>query len=180
VLSGLPRGFRTPNADAREGSSRDFTLHSPAILPQTCCRGHMSGVLSCCWCEQPFQPRQTGGRMQRFCRPSCRRAFHAVVRSWALNAITDGTLSIEEIRSGPPATRALRRSELRRSPLSDTGSPDHALSYLLVRFVVEVPRSTIEGFVKFGFIRLDQQDDLAAIMGALRLLGEAPVVWRIA
>jgi hypothetical protein len=47
----------------------------------------------------------------------------------------------------------------------DAGSPDHGLRYPLARFVVEVPRSTIEGFVKFGFIRLDQQDDLAAIMG---------------
>jgi hypothetical protein len=42
-----------------------------------------------------------------------------------------------------------------------------------------VPRSTIEGFIKFGFIRLDQQNDLTAILGALRLLGEPPVVWRI-
>jgi len=69
-----------------------------------------SDVLSCCWCDRPFEPRQTGGRMQRFCRPSCRRSFHAVVRTWALDAIADGTLSIEEIRSGAPATRALRRA----------------------------------------------------------------------
>jgi hypothetical protein len=67
----------------------------------------------------------------------------------------------------------------RVSPLRDAGSPHHALRYPLARFVVEVPRSTIEAFVRFGFIRRDQQDDLAAVMGALRLLGEAPVVSRI-
>jgi hypothetical protein len=60
------------------------------------------------------------------------------------------------IRSGAPATRALRKA------------------------YVEVPRSTIEGFIKFGFIRPDQQNDLTAILGALRLLGEEPVVRRIA
>jgi hypothetical protein len=135
---------------------------------------------SCPWCDRPFRARQTGGRMQRFCRPACRRAFHAVVRTWALDAIADGTLSIEEIRSGASAARALRRSGGRVSPLRDAGPPDPALPYLPARFIVDVPRSTIEGFVRFGFIRLDQQDDLAAIMGALRLLGEAPVVRRIA
>ena len=31
--------------------------------------------------------RQTGGRAQRFCQPACRRAFHAVARTWALDAI---------------------------------------------------------------------------------------------
>jgi hypothetical protein len=67
----------------------------------------------------------------------------------------------------------------RVSPPPDAGSRDHVLGYSLARFIVEVPRSAIEGFIKFGFIRLDQQDDLAAIMGALRLLGEPAVVWRM-
>jgi hypothetical protein len=124
--------------------------------------------------------RQTGARMQRFCRPSCRRSFHAVVRTRALAAIADGMLSIEEIRSGAPATGALRRSDRRTSPLPDAGSPYHALHCLLARFIVEVPRSTIEGFVRFGFTRLDQQNDLTAILGALRVLGEEPAVRRIA
>jgi len=84
--------------------------------------------------------------MQRFCRPSCRRSFHAVVRTWALDAIADGTLSIEEIRSGAPATRALRRASGLAAALRDAGSPHHALRYPLARFVVEVPRSTIEAF----------------------------------
>src|SRR6516165_3976529 len=61
----------------------------------------------CAWCGRPFQERQTGGRAQRFCRPSCRRSFHAAVRSWALDAIADGTLTVAEIRNGAVATRAL-------------------------------------------------------------------------
>jgi hypothetical protein len=62
---------------------------------------------SCCWCDRPFRPRETGGRAQRFCQPSCRRAFHAAVRSWALDAIVAGTLIVAEIRNRAPATRAL-------------------------------------------------------------------------
>jgi hypothetical protein len=101
------------------------------------------------------------------------------VRTWALDAIAHGTPSVDDIRSGAPATRALRRTEPGVSPPPQAGFAESPLGYSLARFIVEVPHSTIEGFIKFGFIRLDQQDDLAAIMGALRLLGEPPVVWRI-
>jgi hypothetical protein len=34
----------------------------------------MSDGPSCSWCNRPFRMRQGGGRAQRFCRPSCRRA----------------------------------------------------------------------------------------------------------
>jgi len=61
----------------------------------------------CAWCGRPFQERQTGGRAQRFCLPSCRRAFHTAVRAWAVDAIADGTLTVAEVRNGAPATRAL-------------------------------------------------------------------------
>jgi hypothetical protein len=136
-------------------------------------------VRFCPWCDRQFQTRQTGGRLQRFCLPACRRAFHAAARNWALDAVADCTLTIAEIRSGAPATRALRRSRERLSPLPDIVSSDNALPYPLARFLVEVPCSMIEGFVNFGFIRADQRDDLVAIMGALRHLGEAPTVSRI-
>ena len=61
----------------------------------------------CAWCGRPYQERQTGGRTQRFCRPSCRRSFHAAVRAWALDAIAHGTLTLAEVTSGAAATRAL-------------------------------------------------------------------------
>jgi len=74
----------------------------------------------------------------------------------------------------------LRRSGDRLSPLpEDTWSRDNALPYLLARFIVEVPCSTIEGFVRLGWLRGDQRDDLAAIMAALRRLGKVPAVSRI-
>ena len=63
----------------------------------------------CAWCGGPYQERQTGGRTQRFCRPSCRRAFHTAVRSWALDAIADGTLTLAEVRS-PGSLNAYRRT----------------------------------------------------------------------
>lgn len=61
----------------------------------------------CSWCERPFRSRQSGGRSQRFCRPSCRRAYHAALRIWALDAIASGALSLADIRKGAAATRAL-------------------------------------------------------------------------
>jgi hypothetical protein len=62
----------------------------------------------CPWCARSFQARQTGGRSQRFCRPSCRRAFHAAARTWALDAIAAGHLTIGDLKAGFTATRTLR------------------------------------------------------------------------
>jgi hypothetical protein len=41
---------------------------------------------------------------------SCRRAFHAAARTWALDAIVDGTLTIVEITNDAPATRAQKHT----------------------------------------------------------------------
>jgi hypothetical protein len=54
---------------------------------------------SCPWCDRRFQARQTGGRAQRFCRASCRRAFHAALRSWALDAIAKVALELRLVVS---------------------------------------------------------------------------------
>lgn len=67
----------------------------------------VSDVPRCCWCSRPFQARQSGGRPQKFCLPSCRRAFHAAGRSWVLDRIASGALTVADIRNGPPATRTL-------------------------------------------------------------------------
>jgi hypothetical protein len=61
----------------------------------------------CPWCNRPVTPRQTGGRDQRFCRPSCRRAFHAAARTWALAELAAGRLTVAQIMNGLPATCAL-------------------------------------------------------------------------
>jgi hypothetical protein len=60
----------------------------------------------CPWCTRLFQPRR-GGHAQRYCRPSCRREFHAAARVWAFAAIASGALSPVDVRSGPAATRTL-------------------------------------------------------------------------
>ena len=64
-------------------------------------------AISCYWCDRPFRPRRTGGRAQRFCRPGCRRQFHAAARRWTLDAIGAGMLSVGDIKTGFQRTRAL-------------------------------------------------------------------------
>jgi len=58
-------------------------------------------------CNRPFRLRKTGGRAQRFCRSTCRRAFHAAARRWALDAIEAGVLSITDLKKGTQPTCAL-------------------------------------------------------------------------
>jgi len=62
---------------------------------------------SCSWCNQPFRRRQSGGHSQRFCRPSCRRAFHAAARAWTLDALAEGRVTVGDFKNGLRATRAL-------------------------------------------------------------------------
>ena len=69
----------------------------------------MSDAVRCPWCDRPFRVRQSGGRAQLYCRLPCRRAYHAAVRQWALDAIDSGALTISDIRNGLPTTRALQR-----------------------------------------------------------------------
>jgi hypothetical protein len=74
----------------------------------------MSDAVRCSWCTRLFRPRR-GGHAQRYCRPSCRRAFHGAARAWVLNAIASGALTLADIGSGSAATRALL-SVSRNSP----------------------------------------------------------------
>ncbi len=76
----------------------------------------MSRAPACSWCSRLFQARQGGGRAQRLCRPSCRRAFHAAVRAWALAAIARGALTVADIRNPRQTTCAL-------SPARETAAP---------------------------------------------------------
>jgi hypothetical protein len=64
-------------------------------------------VTKCLWCGHAFTPRATGGKAQRFCRPGCRRAFDAAGRRWVAEAIDGGMLTVDALRSGAAATRAL-------------------------------------------------------------------------
>jgi hypothetical protein len=67
----------------------------------------MTEAATCAWCARTFTPRTSGGREQRFCRPVCRRAYDAAGRRFIADAIACGVLSLDQIRNGAAATRAL-------------------------------------------------------------------------
>ena len=48
----------------------------------------------CMWCGEPFTPRTTGGRRQRFCLERCRRDFESGCRTWAEQAVASGLLPV--------------------------------------------------------------------------------------
>jgi hypothetical protein len=83
----------------------------------------MNDVLSCLWCERPFRPRQSGGHAQRFCRPSCRRAFHAAARAWALDEFAAGRVTVADLKNGLPATRTLLPGAEEATPIERTAAP---------------------------------------------------------
>jgi len=134
----------------------------------------MSEAPACVWCNRPF-PAREGGRAQRFCRPSCRRAFHTAARSWALNAIESGALTVADIRSGLPATRALLGH--RESPMPVVEHNANVPPNATARFLVEVQRPLIDALV---FVHRDLQfgerNDLCAILRALDRLGRRPTI----
>jgi hypothetical protein len=52
----------------------------------------------CPWCERPITPRRTGGRLQKFCSEHCRRASERAMRDWAREQLTEGRVTIAEIK----------------------------------------------------------------------------------
>lgn len=53
----------------------------------------------CDWCGKAFSPRTSGGHPQRFCRPTCQKAFHAAGRDWLKQALVDGRVTIRELKA---------------------------------------------------------------------------------
>ncbi len=131
----------------------------------------MSEAPACVWCNRPFRARGGGGRPQRFCRPSCRRSFHAAARAWALNAIENGALTVADIRSGFAATRALLGEP--ENPQHNANAPPNALA----RFLVEVQRPLIDALIfVHRDLQFDERNDLRAILRALDRLGHGPAI----
>ena len=92
----------------------------------------MMTACPCSWCGRQFTPRLTGGRDQRFCRPSCRRALHAAARAWVLAEIAAGRLNLGAIKNRLPAPCALTAMSESPSPALDVaGEPDMLLAELL-------------------------------------------------
>ncbi len=67
--------------------------------------------------------RRDGGKAQRFCRSACRRAFDAAGRRWVADAIDGGTLTVEALRNGAAATRALVSEAVSPAPIDPARTP---------------------------------------------------------
>jgi len=52
----------------------------------------------CLWCAGPFTPMNNGGRRRRFCRDECRIACYDAGRTWAVEALADGRLTVAALR----------------------------------------------------------------------------------
>jgi hypothetical protein len=139
----------------------------------------MRAPATCEWCERPFEPR-LGGSPQRFCGTKCRSTFWSALRRFAEQAIAAGTLTIADVKNGVVAAC---------TPLQDIESPvqvfgngagDPAPDDALLRFIVDFERSKLTWLVRLGLIRPDQQDDLLAIITALKRLGQPARISRIA
>jgi hypothetical protein len=65
---------------------------------------------TCDWCRAEFEPRADGGHVQRFCKPSCRRACDAAGRRWVTEAIAAGSIHVDAVRSGDVGKRVVPTS----------------------------------------------------------------------
>ena len=81
----------------------------------------------CCWCGKEFAPRRDGGKRQVFCRPACRRAFDGAGRRWVAEAIGAGVLTVDALKIGPAATRALVPAATSPEPVGE-GPWQHSAS----------------------------------------------------
>jgi hypothetical protein len=137
----------------------------------------MSDATPCSWCERPFGARRGGGRTQRFCCPSCRRAFHATARSWVLGELAAGHIAIPDIKSGLSATRALPEAPI--SPPPQPSSPAEAqedlsddFSRLLDEMDETLGEPTIPLLIRLGWLAGDRRKDHAAVVhGLCRFVG---------
>jgi hypothetical protein len=96
----------------------------------------------CMWCGNRFRPRGDGGKPQVFCRPACRRAFDAAGRRWVAEAVAGGTLTLDSLRNGAAATRALLPEAVspasyetapQLAPIAPAARPGEAMRLLAVQ-----------------------------------------------
>ena len=76
----------------------------------------------CLWCEQPFKRRASGGKVQRFCSPEHRKAFHRAARQWAVGAVEAGIVTVDCLKNPSSATYTLIESERAGRVGLDTGT----------------------------------------------------------
>ena len=129
----------------------------------------MSDAVRCSWCTRLFRPRR-GGHAQRFCRPACRRAFHAAGRTWVLDAIASGALTLADIRSGSAATRALL-------PAAEATLPRVRHRPMILR--LEILQNAVDDLCRLGWLDgADHRVD-AAVVDAVAELVERAIALRL-
>jgi hypothetical protein len=137
----------------------------------------MSDAPACFWCARPFEPHR-GGSRQTFCRVACRAAYHKATRQWCEREIAEGRLSVESLRIAAYTLPGAAEASL--SGQCHMGPPNSSHLEPVARFLVEVSYYTIEMLVGVRWLRADQQDNLFAIIDALKRLGRTPSVLRVA
>ncbi len=53
----------------------------------------------CTWCGNDFEPRNNGGKPQRFCSKDCRENFNTAYRIWAAGEYEAERVSIFDLRT---------------------------------------------------------------------------------
>jgi hypothetical protein len=133
---------------------------------------------TCDWCDAPLAGSGRGSR-QRFCSSTCRTAFHTAARRRAESELAAGTITVADLRNAPTEACTLSRRTEPGQPVGGIG-PEQGVPYEpLIRFLVEVPASTVDGLVQLGWLAPHQREDLLAILAATKRLGRQPDVWRI-
>jgi hypothetical protein len=130
----------------------------------------MNDAVRCSWCDRLFRPRQGGGKQQKFCRPSCRRAFHGAARTWVLDAIASSALTVADIRSGSAATRAL---------LSEAEGLLPRVRHRPMVLRLEILQSAVDDLCRLGWLDgADHRVD-AAVLDAVVELVERAIALRL-
>ncbi len=53
----------------------------------------------CLWCARPFTVRKVGAHAKKFCSVPCKNRYHTAARRWVQRAITDGQLSVHDLKA---------------------------------------------------------------------------------
>ena len=83
---------------------------------------------ACPWCGEPYTPRTTGGKRQKFCSKRCRRAFDSGCRAWAGEMVLRGRLPVSELKTALRQRARCSERFLTRPQGRETGRAYRALS----------------------------------------------------
>ncbi len=84
-----------PSCPSRRGTSL-MTTTTDDLTATLAIRGAM--IRLCTWCGTAYEPRRNGGKPQRFCSASCRRAFNTGCRVYAAAEVDAGRVSVSALK----------------------------------------------------------------------------------